>query len=332
MGRPRKYVTINESRVASSLRAYRKAQERDRLALRDSTKPTHVIIGGTVFEHKAKEPYVPAGYSISGGLEYNQEKELLLCHVCGDWVKELGRHAKKRDGVSPEEYRRNFGLRSTTSLVIPRYHHIASERALHNRGLMASRKTAGLAQLADARASLGQRADKRNYGCAETQNLTLRCREQLRARINKLAVQVGGTPTIRDMREAGIYPYSVEHAFSMKIAAVLRSFGLTPNPPHMVADRSPERCATIRAHILQLAAQVGGAPTYAELLGVGLVPATIESVLGMKMPEVMQSLGFAPNTTGTRTKSLKYKSNAEKCATYRARKRLVLSDGTLFGH
>src|SRR4051812_44274200 len=78
---------------------------------------THVLIGGIVFPRAEKAPYVMSGHSVLGGLEYNEEKDRVKCHKCGNWFRRLGRHLSQVEGISSSQYKRDHGLRQSTTLA-----------------------------------------------------------------------------------------------------------------------------------------------------------------------------------------------------------------------
>lgn len=94
----------------------RKAKEA-RLAGAANVEATHVLIRGMVFPWAAKAPYVASGRSVLGALEYNLEKDLVRCHVCGLWFTRLYLHLEKAEGMSPESYRSTYGLNQLTLLT-----------------------------------------------------------------------------------------------------------------------------------------------------------------------------------------------------------------------
>jgi predicted transcriptional regulator len=183
-------------------------------------KATHVIIGGVVFPWAAKAPYVAAGKSLLGALEYNDEHDLIKCHVCGGWFMRVGRHVSHSDGISGAEYKREFGLMKGTALCTPSFRVRLSRHARH-------------AKIGDAtrlphRKTLDMPS---RSGSAEGRNLKNLCQAQLRHRVLQLAVSLNGTPTVNDLRTAGIHGRAIQTAFGMTASAFMRSLGLTPNRP-----------------------------------------------------------------------------------------------------
>lgn len=184
-------------------------------------KATHVIIGGIVFPWEAKAPYTPSGKSVLGALEYNQEEDKIKCHVCGGWYQQLSGHLGDTDGVTARAYKISAGLNQTTGLCVPRL-------------------TLARRQVNKCKAHL-LRPFQKKPGCrvwgpklisnnrAEFRNLSLLCQAQIRQRIMKLALDLGHTPTDKEMRTAGLREQTVCASLGMPVRSVFRSLGLVPN-------------------------------------------------------------------------------------------------------
>ena len=82
-------------------------------------KETHVIVLGGVYAWESKAPYVESGHSVLGALEYNEGDNRIKCHECGGWYRSLGKHVAETHGMRPREYRRDHGLKTSTSLSVP---------------------------------------------------------------------------------------------------------------------------------------------------------------------------------------------------------------------
>src|SRR5438552_814235 len=77
----------------------------------------HVLVDGSVYLYRDKAPFIPAGRSVLGALEYNQADDTLKCHECGVFTGMLGRHAAIRHKIPARQYKRKFGLNQSTALV-----------------------------------------------------------------------------------------------------------------------------------------------------------------------------------------------------------------------
>jgi hypothetical protein len=185
-------------------------------------KATHVIIGGSVFPWAAKAPYVAAGKSTLGALEYNDEHDVVKCHVCGDWLALIGTHLSS-DGITAAQYKRDYGLRMTTSLCAP------SVSAKLSRAVRV-RLRSPVTRMRAVSATKGRGRPKgHETGVAEDRNLKNLCQAQLRHRVLELAVSLGGTPTGDDLRAAGIASNCLRRTFGVTAQAFMASLGLTPN-------------------------------------------------------------------------------------------------------
>lgn len=58
-------------------------------------------------------------YSAVGVLECDPDADLLRCHICGDWKRNLAQHARLTHRLAADEYRRIAGLNRTTRLISP---------------------------------------------------------------------------------------------------------------------------------------------------------------------------------------------------------------------
>jgi len=216
-----------------------------------AVKPTHVIIGGIVFPWAAKAPYVASGHSVLGGLEYNEAEGLIKCHVCGCWTRSVGKHAAAADGVSPRDYRRDYGLRNTTSLCTP------STRARYRANV---RISALLPEAKKHRFVKGPSLQNRKHATgkdaglsAETRNLRMLCAAQIRVRVTNLAIAKGATPTHPDLKLAGIHPAVIKATYGLSLRDFMKSLGLTPNT--VKSPRSGEPLPKNVGHYVRVAGQ-----------------------------------------------------------------------------
>lgn len=190
---------------------------------------THVIIGGIVFPWSEKKPYVIAGKSVSGALEYNQEHDVLKCHVCGEWRQVLAKHISS-DGVTPKEYRQTYGLRYDTSLSAPRVREKRAQISKANSACLIGHGTFGTAEhMNKARAASALTRKSQNTHCRETTNLKMLCAAQIRVRVLRIAVELNGTPTIKELQARGINSGVIRLTFGLNHSDFMRSLGLLPN-------------------------------------------------------------------------------------------------------
>jgi len=187
----------------------------------EEVQATHILIGGIVFPWADKAPYVTSGHSTLGALEFNAQQDVVRCHVCGWWFHTLGAHIRKSEGISPSDYRKAYGLNSTTGLCAPSH----SKRA--RKLLITRKKRLTFSREALAKGHRAKRAATPNT--AETRNLKNLCQAQIRARVRLLAIQVNGTPTIADLNGAGLSHMTVRRTFQMSISKFMESLGLSRN-------------------------------------------------------------------------------------------------------
>ena len=72
-------------------------------------------------EVRAPEPIAWPRTARQGAMKVLGSGHLVECHVCGEPVTSVGHHARWRHGLSPDEYRKRFGLNRQTPLCAPTY-------------------------------------------------------------------------------------------------------------------------------------------------------------------------------------------------------------------
>jgi len=184
----------------------------------EEIKATHVLILGSLFAWGEKAPYVESGHSILGALEYNEELQVLKCHECGGWKKNLGPHVRCAHAITAREYRRDRGLRSRSPLHAPGVTRYAGPKNFRG-------KQGGSIELVNA----GKSKIWITGPSEETRNLHKRCRAQLTERIIRLAISLNRTPSSAELKKAGIHWITVVRVFEMPYREALESIGLTAN-------------------------------------------------------------------------------------------------------
>ena len=56
-------------------------------------------------------------YGKVGVLNYDEVEDKVECHICGRWYRRLGKHIQPIHGLTPEEYKEEFGLNRRQSLA-----------------------------------------------------------------------------------------------------------------------------------------------------------------------------------------------------------------------
>lgn len=185
-----------------------------------------VIINGKTFLYKQKAPFVPSGVSVSGALEYNQEEDKIRCHECGEWFDALGVHVKHAHQITAREYKRKHALKLGTALVNERLRVTLAakaslrpgqvERAKHMRKVSTGHRAGGASI---CRTSYMEQRNERNT-----------CPAQLPKRIQKLAHNLGRTPSVTELSAAGISKNSALVALNVpNLTAIMTLAGLVPN-------------------------------------------------------------------------------------------------------
>lgn len=67
----------------------------------------------------AAEPLPSPRTADAGAMRVHAQGEYVECHVCGKWFRSVGHHARWKHGLSPEGYRRRFGLNPPNPAVRP---------------------------------------------------------------------------------------------------------------------------------------------------------------------------------------------------------------------
>lgn len=179
-------------------------------------RESHVIVCGHVFPWAAKAPYVMSGHSTLGALEYNEEQETVKCHECGDWFKELGVHVYRAHGIKAATYKAERGISFGSSLSA-----IGSRKkranSLRKRGLV------GKQSFKKGHAPYGN-----GHYSPEVRNLRMACQAQLMSRARELALQLGRTPTAKELQQAGMHHAVIKKAFGLNLRDYLLSLGIKP--------------------------------------------------------------------------------------------------------
>ena len=159
-----------------------------------------------------------SGHSTLGALEYNPEHDVVKCHDCGEWFKELGVHCFRTHGVKAATYKAEHGISFGSSLSAIGSRKLRAKN-LHKRGLV------------------GKHPFKKKhepFGNAryspEVRNLHMSCTAQLMAKARQLALQLNRTPTAEEMRENGMHHGTIKKAFGLSISDYLLSLGIKPRP------------------------------------------------------------------------------------------------------
>jgi hypothetical protein len=179
---------------------------------------THVIICGQVFPWAAKAPYVMSGQSTLGALEYNPEQETVKCHECGDWFKELGVHVYRAHGVKAATYKAERGIAFGSSLSA-----IASRKKraknIRRRGLVGKHPF-----------KKGHEPHGNAHYSPEVRNLHMACKAQLMSKARELALRLHRTPTVEELRQAGMHHGTIRKQFGLSLRDYILSLGMEPRP------------------------------------------------------------------------------------------------------
>lgn len=181
-----------------------------------------VMIRGAVFDYEQKAPFARSGRSILGGLELDPTGQALKCHECGQPHPSLALHVKKH-GLTVREYRLKHGLNLSTSLVSPQ-----RQEAMRLSSPLTSwsgNRERNLINLAK-----GRTAARARRQTEELKNFGNRCRLQMIAAIQKLAMELAHTPTSTELAAAGLPMATLSKALGKgRINEIVELCGLEPN-------------------------------------------------------------------------------------------------------
>jgi hypothetical protein len=186
--------------------------------MENQSAENHIIVCGQVFPWKAKAPYVMSGHSILGALEYNQEQEVVKCHECGDWFKELGVHVFRAHGIKAATYKAERGISFGSSLSAIGSRKLRAKN-LRRRGLVGKHTF-----------KKGHQPHGNGSFSPEVRNLHMTCKAQLMQKARDLAMQLGRTPTADELRAAGMHHGVIRKMFGLSIRDYLLSLGIKPRP------------------------------------------------------------------------------------------------------
>lgn len=174
-----------------------------------------VLIHNDVFFYKDKAPFVKAGKSVLGALEYDPRRDAVKCHICGMYKKHLGFHIWQEHKQRARIYKVKFGLCQSTALVgeKTRKQMIAKMLQARKEGKMCARPPVKYTPTV-----LGEFRHPSSY--EETRNASRRCSAQLLARIREIAKKVGHTPKQKELLAAGVQIHTLKLRFGSVMAAM----------------------------------------------------------------------------------------------------------------
>lgn len=189
-----------------------------------------VLINGNIHIYRDKGPYVKAGKSVMGALEYDEKNDALKCHVCGEWKSNLAGHLVSHN-LTARAYKLKFGLRRRTALI--------GERTRAKISIAASKRNFSvtrnkpefrkkqLAAVKNNKYSTHERATQ------EMLNSRMHCKAQLLQKFRSVAAAVGHTPTKTELKEYGMSWQSLVHHFG-SLGETARLAKMAPNPKHQL--------------------------------------------------------------------------------------------------
>lgn len=191
-----------------------------------------VIIRGHIFDYEEKAPFMPSGVSVLGAIEYDEDRDLVRCHECGEWLEIISQHALTLHKISPRDYKIKHGLRLKTSLASRRVAQRRSEvlkEINRERGGVPVQISAAVRHQAISQLKNRPRK-KRLPNRWEERNERGSCHAQIIFRIQQISAKLGHTPTHSELKSNGLLPDSIRQAFRVtSLNKVIQMAGLTPN-------------------------------------------------------------------------------------------------------
>jgi len=150
---------------------------------------------GFVTLYNYKSPFMPFkdGFGYEGVLLFDGESDKVQCHFCGGWFDYLPGHIKTH-GVGASAYKDIVGLRRSTALISESHR----EKLVANRATSIANLKPGRKKTEEEKEKVRKTA-KRNIQIRERQNERGTCPYQLLDRLEKVAQEVGRTPTRKEI-------------------------------------------------------------------------------------------------------------------------------------
>lgn len=210
------------------------------ISMKDNSK---VIIGNEVLFYRQKAPFLRSGKSLEGALEYDPAQDRIRCHECGKWFTYLAPHIKQKHHITSSEYKKKHGLSARAALV---GEHLRELKV--TRGIFYSYGPDAQERLRLARESPKQRQNLQPVQAigwsTEKKNLRGTCHAQLLARLKTLTARLGHSPTVRELRQAGIWPYTLCTTFNVytvnDVYSLLNMESLPESPQKSRRKHTPE--------------------------------------------------------------------------------------------
>ena len=231
-----------EASMRDRLREDRKREWLPRKSKRQKEDDTPcVIIGGSVHLYGAKAPYVKSGESIGGALEYRRSDDKVKCHECGKWMRAMGAHLTSAHGMTAREYKIKHGLRIKSALCGDRIRAEMSSNMSRLNDASGGTPLELDAELRWSATAALSMSGGRGRVTLERRNLVSTCPAQLIERLRSLSSDLGRTPRLSDIEDAGLTINTVKYGLSVSsLGEAMRLAGLKPNPSGVGCRYSPQ--------------------------------------------------------------------------------------------
>lgn len=191
------------------------------------TNEEQVLIRGKCFLYRQKAPFVPSGKSVYGALEYNESRDAIRCHECGDYFQTLSQHLGKRHHLTATEYKDRHGLRRAAPLWTPGMSARMSQRITTLR--VSGHRVERFANIHQAVTSSVLSRKRKPPATAELRNEHGTCQAQILNRLRDLSERTGRTPTKAEIEASGLTIKSACLALNVRnLGALMTLVGLLP--------------------------------------------------------------------------------------------------------
>lgn len=183
---------------------------------------------GYAFIGKYQPPFIPTenGHGFFGVLIMDKEKDLVQCHICGEWHEILSTHIWAKHRLKANDYRMKFGLLKDTALINNR---IRLQRSATMKKLREDYPDKCRRKFKKGNKESGNRAGwkkpqevKNRYGC---------CFDQLIYKVKIAEQKLGRTPTTVELQKiyGGGFIAHIYNVFGGYMN-LCKMIGLTPQP------------------------------------------------------------------------------------------------------
>ena len=163
------------------------------------------------------------GFGFKGVLIEDSKSGKIQCSVCGKWFEQLATHLGHIHNIDTIQYKRRFGLLSSTALKTKRM------RLIQSKVMVELRKKNKNNRYTFQRGNIQSANRKGKPKAVESKNKYGVCQLQVIERVNELAKELGKTPTLIDLKERyGAGMMSLIHSRYKSYIGYCQTIGIEP--------------------------------------------------------------------------------------------------------